>query len=81
MIEFTEHAKRAVLAGEKAGAVCSWCGSVLGNDYYMLLSAWRSGSKELVSPMMRFCDKCWRKIERKVSYTEREISLPLEMKE
>ena len=79
MIEFTDFAKQASLAGEKAGAVCSFCGVVLGKDYYMLLSAWRSSSKELVSPMMRFCDKCWGKIERRVSHEERQLKIPLEV--
>lgn len=57
-MEFTEQARRADLAGEKEGAVCSFCGGKLPKDYYLLLSAWRSESKELVSPVMRFCAEC-----------------------
>ena len=76
-MEFTEHAKRADLAGEKAGAVCSFCGAVLPGDYYLLLSAWRSGAKELVGPQMRFCDKCWNKIQDTVSRKRRQVKMPL----
>lgn len=76
MVEFTDHAKRAFLLGEKEGAVCSWCGVTLPNDYYFLLSAWRSRGKELVSPRMRFCDKCWQKIEHIVSHQTRQLKMP-----
>ena len=63
MIEFDEHSKRALLAGEKVGCVCSFCGAVLPANYYLLLSAWRSEDKELVGPVMRFCLGCWERIE------------------
>jgi len=62
--DFTGHARQANLAGEKEGAVCSFCGAELGKDYYLLLSAWRSETKELVSPVIRFCADCWKKIEK-----------------
>lgn len=77
-IEFTEHARHALLAGEKAGAVCSFCGRELRKDYYLLLSAWRSETKEIVSPTMRFCDKCWAMIETKVGSEVRQLKMTLE---
>lgn len=75
-MEFTEHTRRAFLVGEKEGAVCSWCGAMLPSDYYLLLSAWRSKEKEIVSPRMRFCDKCWGKIEYLVSHQARQLKMP-----
>ena len=79
-MEFTEHAKRADLAGEKEGAVCSFCGGKLPKDYYLLLSAWRSETKELVSPTMRFCAECWGKIESAVYRQVRQLKMPIEKK-
>jgi hypothetical protein len=80
-IEFTGHTHRAILAGEKAGAVCSWCGTTLPKDYYLLLSAWRSETKELVSPVMRFCAECWKRIETKVYRQGRQLKMPILLKE
>lgn len=78
---FTEHAHRALLSGERAGAVCSFCGTTLPSDYYLLLSAWRSKTQELVSPRMRFCAKCWDLLEDLVSAQVSQLRLPLEAKE
>ena len=75
MTEFDEHSKRALLAGEKAGCVCSFCGAVLPANYYMLLEGWRSEDKELVSPTMRFCLKCWERIEKTVYSAEKQLVL------
>jgi len=77
-MEFTKHAEGALLEGEKAGAVCSFCGTKLPSDYYLLLAAWRSERKELVSPRMRFCAKCWEHIEAKVYQEVRQLVMPLE---
>lgn len=77
-MEFTEHAHRATLPGEKQGAVCSFCGAKLPKDYYLLLAAWRSETKELVSPVMRFCTECWGKIETEVDRQVRQLKMPIE---
>lgn len=77
-MEFTEHARRADLAGEKEGSVCSFCGAKLPKDYYLLLSAWRSETKELVSPTMRFCAECWGKIEDTVYRQVRQLKMLIE---
>jgi len=77
-LEFNEHARRALLAGEKEGSVCSFCGAKLPGDYYLLLSAWRSKTKELVSPTMRFCAECWQKIEKTVYRQVRQLKMPIE---
>jgi len=74
-IAFTEHAHRAQLRGEKEGAVCSFCGAQLPHDYYLLLSAWRSQTQELVSPAMRFCDNCWQHIENILSHEVRQLKV------
>lgn len=74
-VEFSEHAATALVPGEKEGAVCSFCGAELPKDYYLLLSAWRSESKELVAPRMRFCAGCWGKIEHVVYSQVRQLKM------
>lgn len=76
-IEFTEHAKRADLAGEKEGSVCSFCGGRLPKEYYLLLSAWQSETKELVGPVMRFYSDCWGKIKDTVYRQVRQLKMPI----
>jgi hypothetical protein len=73
----TEHARRTNLFGETEEVVCSFCGAKLGNDYYLLLSTWRSETKELVSPRMRFCEDCWGKIEKIVYHQVRQLKMPI----
>ena len=73
--KFDNYAREAMLVAEKKGAVCSFCGARLPTDYYLLLSAWRSQEKELVSPSMRFCQQCWERIEMVVYSQVRQLQM------
>jgi len=77
-IEFSKYSQRADLPFEKEGAVCSFCGARLQPSYYLLLTAWRPQTKEIVSPSMRFCPDCWGKIEGCVYTQVRQLKMPIE---
>ena len=77
-LEFTEHAQTALIRQERPPAVCSFCGAQLPTDYYLLLSAWRSEEKELVTPVMRFCPACWERIEHTAYKALRQLQLSLQ---
>jgi hypothetical protein len=61
-LTFDDYAAKVLFPLEKKGSVCSFCGASLPSDYYLILSAWRSETRELVAPQSRMCRKCARRL-------------------